>query len=139
MQMKILIQMMNATMMCETHLICLEMSKWKHFSNFFLSSSLYSLVSLYYFVLHHKKVLLVFSQTTVLILDSEIKKNWPKRFYYRLDFLFKRKKNFSFSWFPKIITCKIFSKWLFSQINTREVQFFTTRENKYPRKFVRLR
>ena len=54
-QMKILIKMMNRTMMCATHLICLEISKWKHFSIFFISSSLYSLVFLYDFVLHHKE------------------------------------------------------------------------------------
>ena len=37
-------------------------------------------------------------------------------------------------------TRKIFSKWrLFAKINTREMQFFSTRENKYTRKFVRLR
>ena len=49
-QMKILIRMMNTTMMCAAHLICLEMNKWKHFSIFFILSSLYSLVFLYDFV-----------------------------------------------------------------------------------------
>ena len=53
--MAILIRMMNTTMMCATHLICLEMSKWKHFSIFSISSFLYSLVFLYDFVLHHKE------------------------------------------------------------------------------------
>ena len=54
-QMKILIWMMNTTMMCATHLICLEVSKWKHFSIFFILSSLHSLVFLYDFVLHHEE------------------------------------------------------------------------------------
>ena len=34
---------------------------------------------------------------------------------------------------------EIFSKWPFAKINTREMQFFSTHENKYTRKFVRLR
>ena len=47
--------MMNTTMMCATDLICLEISKWKHFSIFFISSSLYSLVFPYDFDLRHKE------------------------------------------------------------------------------------
>ena len=47
--------MMNTTMMCGTDLICLEISKWKHFSIFFISSSLYSLVFPYDFVLYRKE------------------------------------------------------------------------------------
>ena len=39
---KILIRMMNTTVMCATHLICFGMSKWKHFNIFYISSSLYS-------------------------------------------------------------------------------------------------
>ena len=35
------------------NVICLEISKWKNFSVFFISSFLYSLVFLYDFVLHH--------------------------------------------------------------------------------------
>ena len=54
------------------------MSKWKYFSIFFISSSLYSLVFLYDFVLQHNESLLVYLQSTRLILDSEIKNNWPK-------------------------------------------------------------
>ena len=41
-----------------------------------------------------KKVLLVYSQTTVLILDSEIKNNWPKLLYEDWAFSLKEKNIF---------------------------------------------
>ena len=58
-----------------------------------------------------KKVLLVYSQTTVLILDSEIKNNWPKLLYYRLvdwAFSLKEKSNSLFHDSQKLIQAKFF-------------------------------
>ena len=63
-----------------------------------------------------KKVLLVYSQTTVLILASEIKNNWPKLIHAEY---------FQNSHSRKLIHVKC--------------NFFLTRENKFTRKFVRLR
>ena len=84
-----------------------------------------------------KKVLLVYSQTTVLILDSEIKNNPPKLLYEGLGFLFKRKKISLFYDSPKLILAKFLQNVHSRKLIQAKCNFFLTRVNIYKRKFVR--